>query len=159
MEQLHNHAGLQIIWQCGSRYEATLKAQVDENKFPNLRLTAFLHNMPEVYAAADLVISRAGASSCSEFMNLGKASVLIPSPNVAGDHQTQNAKAMADAGASVLVKDSDAVKTVTDVVEDLFNNPSKLEKMNYAALALAKPNASTTIAKEILELAKSRLKQ
>ena len=156
--ELHNNAGLQIIWQCGSRYEAPLKAEVDEKKYPNLRLTAFLHNMPEVYAAADLVISRAGASSCSEFMNLGKASVLIPSPNVAGDHQTQNAKAMADAGASVLVKDVDAVKEIAGVVEGLINNPEKLEQMNQAALALAKPDANATIAKEILELAKSQQK-
>lgn len=159
LETLHNEIGLQIIWQCGSRYEKALKAEVDEAKYPNLRLTAFLHNMPEVYAAADLVISRAGASSCSEFMNLGKASVLIPSPNVAGDHQTQNAKAMADAGASVLVKDVDAVQEIASVVKDLMNDTTKIETMNKAALALAKPDANATIAKEILELAKSRQKQ
>ena len=157
LSKLHDDAGLQIIWQCGSRYEDALKAEVDEAKFPNLRLTAFLYNMPEAYAAADLVMSRAGASSCSEFMNLGKASVLIPSPNVAGDHQTQNAKAMADAGASVLLKDEDAVDAVAELVSDLINDQNRLQQMNKAALALAKPDAAATIAHEILELAKSRL--
>ena len=70
LNDLHNKANLQIIWQCGSRYVDTLKSEIDETAFPNLRLTAFIDSMPEAYAAADPVISRAGASSCSEFMLL-----------------------------------------------------------------------------------------
>lgn len=157
LDELHNKAGLQIIWQCGSRYVDALKAEVDESVYPNLRLTAFIDSMPEAYAAADLVISRAGASSCSEFMLIGMPSVLIPSPNVAGDHQTQNAQAMVDAGASELVKDADAVDAISELVTTLINDQHRLKEMNKAALALAKPDAAKTIATEILELAKSRL--
>ena len=157
LDALHNKAGLQIIWQCGSRYYETLSAEVDEAKYPNLRLTEFIDNMPEAYAAADLVISRAGASSCSEFMLTGTPSVLIPSPNVAGDHQTENAKAMADAGASELLKDEDAKNALPELVNSLISDQEKLKKMNLAALSLAKPNAAKEIAQEILEIAKSRM--
>lgn len=157
LDALHNKAGLQIIWQCGSRYYDELTTKVDEAAYPNLRLTAFIDSMPEAYAAADLVISRAGASSCSEFMMIGMPSLLIPSPNVAGDHQTQNAQAMADAGASELVKDDEAKSVISELVSKLIIDQNRLKEMNKAALALAKPDAASTIANEILELAKSRL--
>ncbi len=157
LESLHDKAGLQIIWQCGSRYFDSLSTEVDLDKFPNLRLTAFIDSMPEAYAAADLVVSRAGASSCSEFMLIGMPSVLIPSPNVAGDHQTENAKAMSKAGASELLKDEDAINALPELVQQLITDQEKLKKMNLAALKLAKPDAAKEIAKEILELAKSRL--
>jgi UDP-N-acetylglucosamine--N-acetylmuramyl-(pentapeptide) pyrophosphoryl-undecaprenol N-acetylglucosamine transferase len=87
-ENLDKLSDLQVIWQCGSRYIDALMKEVDLENNKNIRLTAFIDNMPEAYAAADLIVSRAGASSCSEFMMTGKPSVLIPSPNVAGDHQT-----------------------------------------------------------------------
>ena len=122
----------------------------------NIRLTAFIDNMPEAYAASDLIVSRAGASSCSEFMMTGKPSVLIPSPNVAGDHQTQNAQSMVDAGASELLKDADAVNALPELVHSLIRDQEKLKEMNKAALRLAKPDAAKMIAKEILELAKSK---
>ncbi len=157
LDELHHKAGLQIIWQCGSRYYDELTTKVDEASYPKLRLTAFIDSMPEAYAAADLVISRAGASSCSEFMMIGMPSVLIPSPNVAGDHQTQNAQAMADAGASVLVKDQEATSAISELISKLINDQHRLKEMNKAALALAKPDAAKTIAQEILTLAKSRL--
>lgn len=157
LDVLHNKAGLQIIWQCGSRYFDTLSTEIDTEKYPNLRLTAFIDSMPEAYAATDLVISRAGASSCSEFMLTGKPSVLIPSPNVAGDHQTENAKAMMDAGASELLKDIDAKNALPELVERLITDQEKLKKMNAAALKLAKPDAAKVIAEEIIELAKSQL--
>lgn len=157
LDTLHHEAKLQIIWQCGSRYIDALNAEVDEAAYPNLRLTAFIESIPEAYAAADLVISRAGASSCSEFMLIGMPSVLIPSPNVAGDHQTQNARAMVDAGASKLVSDVDATSTISTLVISLINDQKKLQKMNQSALAMAKPDAAATIATEILNLAKSRL--
>ncbi len=157
LDQLHNKAGLQIIWQCGSRYFDALSEEIDLESYPNLRLTAFIDNMPEAYAASDLVISRAGASSCSEFMLTGMPSVLIPSPNVAGDHQTANAKAMRDAGASELIKDDEVVDTLPGLVERLISDQESLKKMNQAALKLAKPDAAKQIAKEILTLASSRL--
>ncbi len=157
LDALHNAAGLQIIWQCGSRYYEAISAEIDQAKYPRLRLTEFIDDMPEAYAAADLVISRAGAGSCSEFMLTGIPSVLIPSPNVAGDHQTENAKAMVEAGASELLKDEDAKNALPKLVNSLISDQEKLKKMNQAALSLAKPNAAKEIAKEILELAKSQL--
>jgi UDP-N-acetylglucosamine--N-acetylmuramyl-(pentapeptide) pyrophosphoryl-undecaprenol N-acetylglucosamine transferase len=157
IEALHNQAGLQIIWQCGPRYYDELFTAVDKLKLENLRLTAYLDNMAEAYSAADLVISRAGASSCSELMLTGKPSVLVPSPNVAGDHQTQNAKAMVDAGASKLLEDSAMKDTMTELVEQLIFDQENLKRMNIAALNLAKPDAAKLIAKEILEIAKAKL--
>ena len=148
---------IQIIWQCGSRYYDELNESIAGEKYPNLRLMAFIDSMPEAYAAADLIVSRAGASSCSEFMLTGKPSILIPSPNVAGDHQTMNAKAMADAGASVLLKDNEAIDALPGLVKNLLSNQAKLTQMNKAALSLAKPDAAKQIAKEILELAKTRM--
>lgn len=155
-ENLDKLSDLQVIWQCGSRYIDALMKEVDLENNKNIRLTAFIDNMPEAYAAADLVVSRAGASSCSEFMMTGKPSVLIPSPNVAGDHQTQNAQSMVDAGASELLKDVDAINALPELVHSLIKNQEKLKEMNKAALRLAKPDAAKMIAKEILELAKSK---
>ena len=158
LDHLHNRSELQIIWQCGQRYIDELEATVNSEEYPSLRLSAYLDNMPEAYAAADLVISRAGASSCSELMITGKPSILVPSPNVAGDHQTMNAKSMADAGASVMLKDSDMKNTITELVDRLIHDQENLKRMNQAALRLAKPEAAKLIAKEILEIAQSRLK-
>lgn len=155
-ENLDKLSDLQVIWQCGSRYIDALMEEVDLENNKNIRLTAFIDNMPEAYAAADLIVSRAGASSCSEFMMTGKPSVLIPSPNVAGDHQTQNALSMVDAGASELLKDADAVNALPELVHSLIKDQKKLKEMNKAALKLAKPDAAKMIAKEILELAKPK---
>lgn len=157
LDLLHNEMKLQIIWQSGPRYFDALSTEIDTQLYPNLRLTAFIDTMPEAYAAADLVVSRAGASTCSEFMLIGKPSVLIPSPNVAGDHQTQNAQAMADAGASMLVKDDEATEKLATVVETLITDQAALARMQKAATLLAKPNAAATIAQEILTLSKARL--
>jgi UDP-N-acetylglucosamine--N-acetylmuramyl-(pentapeptide) pyrophosphoryl-undecaprenol N-acetylglucosamine transferase len=157
IEQLHDKTGLQIIWQCGSKYFDVLSTEINEKKFQDLRLTAYLDNMADAYAVADLVISRAGASSCSELMLTGTPSILVPSPNVAGDHQTQNAKAMADAGASKLLEDRAMKETMTELVEQLIHDQENLKRMNQAALNLSKPDAAKLIAKEILEIAKSKL--
>ncbi|MDR9415680.1 MAG: undecaprenyldiphospho-muramoylpentapeptide beta-N-acetylglucosaminyltransferase [Gracilimonas sp.] len=157
IEELHDKANLQIIWQCGPRYYDELTTKINKAKLKNLRLTAYLDNMAKAYAVADLVISRAGASSCSELMITGKPSILVPSPNVAGDHQTQNAKAMVDAGASKLLEDSTMKETMSELVEQLIHDQENLKRMNQAALRLAKPDAAKLIAKEILEIAKSKL--
>ncbi|MFN1834713.1 undecaprenyldiphospho-muramoylpentapeptide beta-N-acetylglucosaminyltransferase [Balneola sp. MJW-20] len=154
---LHDELGLQILWQCGPRYYEGLSAEMDLNKLENLKLTPYIDKMPEAYAAADLVISRAGASSCSELMMTGKPSVLVPSPNVAGDHQTENAKSMVEAGASELLPDEKMKDVLVDLVKELIHDQEKLKKMNQAALKLAKPDAAKEIAREILNIAKTRL--
>lgn len=149
---LHDDQQLQIIWQCGQRYYDRLREDIDPEQFNKLLLTDFLHNMPEAYAAADLVISRAGALSCSELALTGKPSILVPSPNVAGDHQTKNAQSMVKEGAAELAKDNELDKTLAELVESLINDQQRLQNMQQAALRLARPEAAQTIAKGITEL-------
>lgn len=157
VKELHDEQNIQIIWQCGAKYYDEMSTAVQPDSMENLRLKAYLDNMPEAYAAADLVLSRAGASSCSELMLTGKPSILVPSPYVAGDHQTKNARSMVESGASEILKDSDMKETLTDLVERLITDQEKLRKMNEAALKLAKPKAAKLIAREILEIAQARL--
>ena len=157
LDVLHNDLELQIIWQCGKRYIDELSTDIDTDSYPNLRLQAYLENMPEAYATADIVVSRAGASSCSELMLTGKPSVLVPSPIVAGDHQTHNAMAMVNEGAAVLLKDADAVQNLVHTLQSLIADRDQLSNMASAALKLAKPDAAKTIAHEILTLSKAQL--
>lgn len=157
VKELHDEKNIQIIWQCGAKYYDEMSTTVQPDSMENLRLKAYLDNMPEAYAAADLVLSRAGASSCSELMLTGKPSILVPSPYVAGDHQTKNARSMVESGASEILKDSDMKETLTDLVERLITDQEKLRRMNEAALKLAKPKAAKLIAREILEIAQARL--
>jgi len=110
--------------------------------------------MPAAYGAATLVLTRAGASTCSELMMIGKPSVLVPSPNVAGDHQTKNAASMVDEGASVLIAEKELKEALTDRVPSLLQDNDKLKEMSDAALNLAKPDAAKEISKKLFELAK-----
>lgn len=150
LETLHDHAGIYIIWQCGKRYLDTLIKKIDFEDYPRLRLHAFLEDMPAAYAVADLVVSRAGASSCSELMVTGTPSILIPSPFVAGNHQTMNARSMQEQGAAQMLPDEEVRDTLTELVTRLLANQEQLRKMNKAALAMAKPFAAEHIAEEIL---------
>jgi UDP-N-acetylglucosamine--N-acetylmuramyl-(pentapeptide) pyrophosphoryl-undecaprenol N-acetylglucosamine transferase len=113
--------------------------------------------MPQAYAVADVVVSRAGALSCSELALTGNASILIPSPNVAGDHQTKNAQSMTEGGAARLLKDGDASDLLPKLVQDLINNQQEIKNMQQAALQMARPNAAKEIAEEILETVKKKL--
>lgn len=157
IEKLHDQFELQIIWQCGSRYYDELHMTLQTDQYSNLRLADFLYNMPEAYAIADLVVSRAGALSCSELALTGKPSILIPSPNVAGDHQTKNASSMVDEGAAELLKDGEAKEKLSPMVKRLIFDQQKLREMQKAALKLARPDASKMIAKEIIEIAKEQM--
>jgi len=153
INKLHDEMDLQIIWQCGKRYYDQLRRDIHAREFEHLILTDFLHDMPEAYAVADLVISRAGALSCSELALTGKPSLLVPSPNVAGDHQTKNADSMVKEGAAELIADAELNEELPKLVEKLITNEERLKEMNRAALKLAKPDAAKTIATEIIELA------
>ncbi len=157
IDTLHNDYDLQIIWQCGARYFDELHMELHTDDYENLRLVDFLHNMPEAYAVADLVVSRAGALSCSELALTGKPSILIPSPNVAGDHQTKNARSMVEEGAAELLNDHDARETLSQLVKQLIFDQDKLKEMQKAALKLARPDAAKEIAKEIIEIAKEQM--
>ncbi|PAU94645.1 undecaprenyldiphospho-muramoylpentapeptide beta-N-acetylglucosaminyltransferase [Aliifodinibius salipaludis] len=157
IETLHNDSGLQIIWQCGKRYYDKLRKDVKPQNFENLRLKDFIHDMPAAYAASDLVISRAGALSCSELALTSKPSILVPSPNVAGDHQTKNARSMVDEGAAKLVADDDLESSLANVVKEIIDDEQRLKEMSKAAKNLARPNAAEEIATEILKLVKNKI--
>lgn len=156
IKTLHNDLGLQIIWQCGKRYYDKLRSDTKPQKFEHLRLKDFIHDMPAAYAAADLVISRAGALSCSELALTGKPSILVPSPNVAGDHQTKNARSMVDNGAAKLVTDDQLVKRLPNAVQEIIDDEQRLKEMSKAAKNLAQPNAAEEIATEIIKLVRNK---
>lgn len=159
LDALHDKLGLQIIWQCGTRYYDDLKVRVNSKKYANLRLLSFLDHMAEAYAVSDLVISRAGAISCAELTMIGKPSILIPSPNVAGDHQTKNAMALADNGATILLKDKELNQRLYKEIEDLYKNPEKLNEISAAAKNMAMPDAAKHIAEEIITLIEKNYKR
>jgi len=149
LDAIHNEMGIQVIWQAGTKYISALRAQIPAAKYTHLLLTDFIYDMPAAYAVADLVVSRAGASSCAELMLTGKPCVLVPSPHVAGDHQMMNAKAMAESGAATVLADSDASSKLASVVSSLISDSEELAKMASSIRTLAAPNAAIDIANDI----------
>ncbi len=150
MNKLHDELELQIVWQCGSRYYPDLHQRFDYETYSRLRLIDFLDHMAEAYAAADVVVCRAGALTCAELSLTGNASILVPSPNVAGDHQMKNAQSLVNAGAALLLKDENAREGLPGLVNMLMNDVEKRKTMQQAALRTAKPNAADEIVKKIL---------
>jgi UDP-N-acetylglucosamine--N-acetylmuramyl-(pentapeptide) pyrophosphoryl-undecaprenol N-acetylglucosamine transferase len=151
LPMLMNELNVQLIWQSGTRYLTSLRDRIDTASYPDLILTDFIHNMPAAFAAADLVISRAGASSCAELMLTGKPSILIPSPNVAGNHQMMNAKAMTESGAAKVLADIDAKQSLGIVIANLINDDVQLRLMSESMTKMATPNAADDIARDILD--------
>lgn len=143
-------AGIQLIWQTGRIDEADLTARFGQLRIG--RVTGFIENMDAAYAAADLVVARAGASTLAELTAIGKASVLVPYPHAAADHQTKNAKSMEAAGAAIVVPDKDAMDRLSPTMITLAADPAKRSAMERAAKQLGKPNAADTIAEMVLEL-------
>ena len=173
--------GIQVIWQTGKTYYEQIIKQFDNeksrpigtssenlkmnsserqfsnlqiSKFSNCLITPFLSNMPDLYALADLVISRAGASSISELCLLGKPAILVPSPNVAEDHQTHNAMALVNKDAAVLVKDADAEQQLIPTALALLQAPARLSALSEHILTLAQPDSARRIAEEVIHLCK-----
>jgi len=137
--------GFNIIWQCGKLYYDEFKSL--ENK--HVKIVAFIDRMDLAYAAADVIISRAGASSVSELAVVGKPTVFIPSPNVAEDHQTKNALAIVDKNAAILIKEKDLELNFNDELQNLIFNPDLLATLSANFKALAQPNATESIVKEV----------
>ena len=150
---------IQVIWQTGKNYYADCKAALDsananrETLSKGIICTDFVSQMPLAYALADLVISRAGASSISELCLLGKPSILVPSPNVAEDHQTHNAMALVRKDAAVLVKDIDANEQMVATALSLIQDEARLESLHQNILTLALPDSAKRIAEEVMKLA------
>lgn len=151
---LIKNSGVQFVWQTGKYYSAEIAKRLEGENIPNLKVTDFITDMGAAYKAADLVVSRAGAGSISEFCLLGMPVILVPSPNVAEDHQTKNALALANRDAALYVKDADAPATLLQLAIETVNDDAKLKSLSENVLKLALPNSADIIAKEVIKLAK-----
>jgi UDP-N-acetylglucosamine--N-acetylmuramyl-(pentapeptide) pyrophosphoryl-undecaprenol N-acetylglucosamine transferase len=145
---------IQVIWQTGKFYIENANKATEPFISPNLVVTDFVSRMDLAYAIADLVISRAGASSISELCLLKKPVILVPSPNVSEDHQTHNALALASNDAALMITDADARKQLIPVALDLINNEEKLNDLAINIEKLAQKDSANRIADEIIKLIK-----
>ncbi len=154
--------GIEIIWQCGKFYKPSVDAFMKEAEAAGLggavlkqiQHSDFIKRMDLAYAAADVVISRSGASSVSELCAAHKATIFVPSPNVAEDHQTHNAMALVNKDAAVLVKDAEAVEKLLPAACALTENPERIAQLEKNIAVLAKTDAAMTIAEEVYRVIK-----
>jgi len=145
--------GISLIWQTGKGFYATAKEE--SAKHDNVKVFDFIGEMDKAYSAADIIISRAGAIAISELCCVGKAVILVPSPNVAEDHQTKNAMALVNNNAALMVKDSDAGSELIAKALQLIDNRDIQKELGHNILKLAKPNAAEEIANEVINLIKT----
>jgi UDP-N-acetylglucosamine--N-acetylmuramyl-(pentapeptide) pyrophosphoryl-undecaprenol N-acetylglucosamine transferase len=144
---------VQLIWQCGKLYYDQYKSY---NELKYVQVHAFLNNMDMAYASSDIIISRAGAISVSELCIVGKPTIFIPSPNVAEDHQTKNAKAVADKNAAILIREKDLESEFENQFSELISNKEKRTELSKNIEALALVNATNDIVDEVEKLLKSK---
>jgi UDP-N-acetylglucosamine--N-acetylmuramyl-(pentapeptide) pyrophosphoryl-undecaprenol N-acetylglucosamine transferase len=142
----------QILWQTGKYYYEDAKKSTNETKFENVKVLDFITRMDMAYAAADVIISRAGAGTISELCLVGKPVILVPSPNVAEDHQTKNAKALVNKNAALIIKDIEAREKLIDLVLELIDNKEKLENLSENIKGMALRDSAKIIAEEVLKL-------
>ena len=151
VEFFEKYDGIQVIWQCGKFYEYEYTA-METAKLPNIQCHAFIDRMDLLYAAADVVISRAGALSISELCLVGKPAILVPSPNVAEDHQTKNALALVEKGAARLVRDGDAGERMLQDALLILESEALAFGLSESIRQLGRPNAAEAIAREAIKL-------
>jgi UDP-N-acetylglucosamine--N-acetylmuramyl-(pentapeptide) pyrophosphoryl-undecaprenol N-acetylglucosamine transferase len=145
-------SGVQVIWQTGKYYHADIIKELEGRVLTNVKIMDFISDMGAAYKAADLVISRAGASSISEFCLLGTPVILVPSPNVAEDHQTKNAMALVNKQAALYVKDAEAPEKVISLALETVQDEQTLRSLSENILKLALPNSADIIADEVIKL-------
>ena len=154
IETIRENGDIQFIWQTGKLYFEEMKERCAAiGKPANLTVTDFVSDMAAALGAADLVVSRAGAGSISEFALLGKAVILVPSPNVSEDHQTKNAMALVDKGAAIHIPDSKAKEELVKVAVETVLDQEKIATLEKNVEKLGKPNAAEVIANEVIRLA------
>lgn len=154
IELIRNNPDIQFVWQTGKLYFEEMKTRVAQAGAPaNLTVTDFVTNMADALSAADLVVSRAGAGSISEFALLGKAVILVPSPNVSEDHQTKNAMALVDKGAAIYVADAKAKDELVAKAIATVKDSALLASLEENIEKMGKPNAAEDIAEEVMMLA------
>ena len=151
---LVKNTDVQFIWQTGKYYHQQIMDFMKGKELPNLKVMDFISDMGAAYKAADLVISRAGASSISEFQLIGKPVILVPSPNVAEDHQTKNAMALVDKHAAIYVKDSEAPETLLKLALETISDDQKLASLSENVKKMGLQNSADVIADEVLKLIK-----
>lgn len=153
-------SGIQFIWQTGKIYiDEAKQAVAQAGELPMLYVTDFISDMATAYSAADMVISRAGAGSISEFCLLQKPVILVPSPNVAEDHQTKNALALVNKNAALYVKDMEAKEQLLDKAIEAVNQPELLKNLSKNIAELAFTDSANVIAKEVIKLAENYQKE
>ena len=150
LPRLMQDPGLFLLWQSGKKYYGDVRSRITDNE--RLRLVDYVDRMDLAYAAADLAVCRAGALTCSELLTTGTPAVLVPSPNVAADHQTVNAKAVETMGAAVHVQETNLDEALLTLVPNLLSNTEKRSRMSVKAQSAASPNASAQIADDVLRL-------
>jgi UDP-N-acetylglucosamine--N-acetylmuramyl-(pentapeptide) pyrophosphoryl-undecaprenol N-acetylglucosamine transferase len=151
VDLIKRHSDIQIIWQVGKLYyDEFSKSSVA--KLPNVKVMPFIEDMGTAYKSADVVVSRAGALTISELALLGKPTILVPSPNVAEDHQTHNAMALVNEGAALMVKDSEAKDKLVPALIDLIYDSKKQDTLQSNLLQLGQHNAAALIANHIMDL-------
>lgn len=148
-------AGVQVIWQTGKRYFADAKKAFDNNPCSNVLVTDFISRMDYAYAIADVVVARAGASTISELTFLGKPSILIPSPNVAEDHQTHNAMALANQNAAICLPDKEAEEKLALLAINLLLDDERKSSIAENSKKMAQNDSALRIANEIVKLCKN----
>ncbi len=154
---LIKQSNAQFVWQTGKFYSATVQEELAKRGKPeNLAVMEFISDMAVAYRAADLVVSRSGAGSISELKLLGKAAILVPSPNVAEDHQTKNTLALTTRDAAVYVKDAEAVRTLIPRALNAVADDALLAKLSKNIKTLAHPDAARIIAREVIKLAEEK---
>ena len=145
-------SGTQVLWQCGKLYHDQINKALEGKNTGDVKMVQFIKRMDLAYAMADVVISRAGAISVSELCLVQKPTILVPSPNVAEDHQTKNAMALVNKNAAILIKDVDAKEQLISTALELVNNESKCTELTQNIKALGKPNATQEIVNELEKL-------
>lgn len=140
---------IQLLWQVGKTYYKQISEELPKRTTAKIELFDFINHMPQAYAAADIVISRAGAGAISELTLLHKVAILVPSPNVAEDHQTKNALALVKEHAALLVKDSDAPKELVHTVVQLLDSPTQMQTIAENVAKMAYPHATAQIVDQV----------
>ena len=151
-EEIGKEEDIQILWQAGKLYYDDYK-NTETAQLPSVHIRPFLDRMDLAYAAADVIICRAGAGTIAEIAMVGKPAVFIPSPNVAEDHQTENAKALVAKQAAVMVHDSEATVAMLPEAIHILRNDTKHRQLSQQIKSLARPNAAAEIAREVMKLA------
>ncbi|EFL47037.1 undecaprenyldiphospho-muramoylpentapeptide beta-N-acetylglucosaminyltransferase [Prevotella disiens] len=145
-------SNVQFIWQTGKYYHQSILDEMKGKNIPNLKIMDFISDMGAAYKAANLVISRAGASSISEFQLIGKPVILVPSPNVAEDHQTKNAMALVNKNAALFVKDIEAPDTLLEMAIRTVSDNEKLNELSENVKKMGLQNSAEVIADEVMKL-------